>query len=549
MSQRINRPKIDYEIPLDLVPRKPVKVANRDYSREFFLTKDGRRAYISTEAMREYGDEVRYLIQVGREKLLNGGGNTTFAFRQRLHARAPWLKGDPRDSAWPYNTIPEQVIGQAIVICAGDPQLHYLKNLVYSVRVDHASSMPIRIVFLDDDDLTPPARLEVESVIPADKPKNIEFLNLSHFFNLKAVHLKGWDLKAYGLLAVKECEVVFVDVDVMLLQPPEMMFQQKGYKDTGALFYHDRMLMKYFDFLYDPSTFAEALQPNLSPIAQKLLQNGGQSPYRAEHVQESGMIVLDKRRRILGLWATCLIYGREDIRKYAQGYHMYGDKEMYWISFESVQEPYSFARYYPGAVGGVTSDFEFLNIASMPTDSASDIASKLDDSNTNHMGLCGRLAHFDDSGVPLWSNGGYLTKEEDWPSISAIGLYPLNPIWYVDGGDWLMEKFVPEVTLGFIDRLCSWFSPQAPIAETYAQWEQLKNSNSVNQYWRIQEDIGVNCLMPNSRGIQQIPESAHVIALQSVQRYFSVELGKQNKYEKYFYEGHREQHRWSYQTK
>ena len=164
--------------------------------------------------------------------------------------------------------------GKAIVICAGNPQLHYLKNLVYSIRVDHGSSMPIRIVFLDDNDLTPSARVEVESVIPEGTPHNLYFHPLCDYFNLKAVHLKGWDLKAYGLLAVPEHEVLFVDVDVMLLQPPEAMFAPKGYQDTGALFYHDRMLVKYFDFLYDPGTFAKAMQPNLSPTAQKLIGNG-----------------------------------------------------------------------------------------------------------------------------------------------------------------------------------------------------------------------------------------------------------------------------------
>lgn len=531
-TTRSNHPEIDYVIPLDLVPNKPVRVSDRDRSKERIVTKDGRISFISTEAFREFGDEVRYLIRMGRDNLLNGGTNTTLAFRKRLHARAPWLKGDAKDPGWPYNTFPAQVNGKSIVICAGDPQLPELKNLVYSIRVDHNSDLPIRIIFLDDTDLTPPSRIIVESVIPSDKAKNIEFLNLSNFFNLKEVHLKGWDLKAYGLLAVPEYEVVFLDVDVMMLQAPDKMFQQQGYQEMGALFFHDRMLLRYFDFLYDPGTFATDLQPHLSPVAQKLIHNGD-TPYFAEHIQESGMILIDKKRRVLGLWATCLIYGREDIRKYSQRYHMYGDKEMYWISFETIHEPYEFAKYYPGTIGGVATDFEFKNAITMPTDEDSQVESKLDDANSNHMGLCGRLVHFDDSGAPLWTNGGYLTKEEDWPSTNAVGVFPLNPVWFVDGGDWTRETFLPKVVLGPLEWF-SWMSPQRPIAETFAQWERIKDNIPVNQYWKIQEQIGVNCLMANIRGIQQVPAEARYLASKSVERFFLVELGKAVKYAKYF---------------
>ena len=232
---RSHHPHIEYTIPLEFLPKHPVRVAARDYAHERIRTKDGRRSYISTEAFREFGQEVRYLIDTGKDNLKNGANTTTMAWRQRFHQRAPWLKGDFRDPNWPFSAIPTYIPGKAIVICAGDPQLHYLKNLVYAIRVDHASTMPIRIVFLDDNDLTPPSRLQVEGVIPGHMDKNIEFLNLSNYFNLKEVQLKGWDLKAYGLMAVKEQEVVFLDVDVMLLQPPERLFEQQGYKNTGAL--------------------------------------------------------------------------------------------------------------------------------------------------------------------------------------------------------------------------------------------------------------------------------------------------------------------------
>ena len=82
------------------------------------------------------------------------------------------------------------------------------------------------------------------------------------------------------------------------------------------------------------------MQPNLSRTALQLIHNGDiHSPYHAEHIQESDVIVLDKSRRSLGLWAACLILARLDIRRYTQRYNMYRDKEVYWIAFETIREP------------------------------------------------------------------------------------------------------------------------------------------------------------------------------------------------------------------
>jgi hypothetical protein len=94
---------------------------------------------------------------MGRETLLSvgKGGQASLAFRKRLHSRAPWLRGNPQsDPYWPLSTLPTPVQGgKAILICAGDPQLAYLKTLVHAIRVIRNSAIAIRIVFRDKDDL------------------------------------------------------------------------------------------------------------------------------------------------------------------------------------------------------------------------------------------------------------------------------------------------------------------------------------------------------------------------------------------------------------
>ena len=187
-----------------------------------------------------------------------------------------------------------------------------------------------------------------------------------------------------------------------------------------------------------------------------------------------------------------------------------------------------------GVFGGAATDFKFNKIAIVPTDKEPEVSNKLEDANANRMGLCGRLVHFDDSGNPLWSNGGYLTKEEDWPNSSPIGGYPLNPMWYVDGGDWRTEEFIPPIVAGPLDSIWAWFAPKPLLEETYAHWQRIKDKLPMNQYWRIDHNIGVNCIMANSRGIQKVPMESYTVASKAVERFFLLELDKEVKYENYF---------------
>jgi Mannosyltransferase putative len=71
-----------------------------------------------------------------------------------------------------------------------------------------------------------------------------------------------------------------------------------GYIDKGALFFHDRLLLNLKGF-YDPGVLAKMLQPSLSATATSIIHYGKTSDYVAEHIMESGMVILDKERRML----------------------------------------------------------------------------------------------------------------------------------------------------------------------------------------------------------------------------------------------------------
>ena len=68
-------PELQYTIDLELVPTAQIPMATRDFSNERIWIKENdnslRESTISMEAFREYGEEIRLLLQMGREALMS----------------------------------------------------------------------------------------------------------------------------------------------------------------------------------------------------------------------------------------------------------------------------------------------------------------------------------------------------------------------------------------------------------------------------------------------------------------------------------------------
>ena len=535
-------PPFNYTIPNDIVPPKRVLVLKRnpeDRRAEKIIAKDGKESFISTEAFKEYGNEIRYLIQTGKEQLLTGKSSLNpsdaLAWRKRLQARAPWLKGNPEDADFPLSSLPRPVDGKAVLICAGDYQLPYLRNLIHSIRVVHQSSIPIRVLYRDENDLSAQSQADLFTFLPEGTDYNLQLIDLSKIFDLDADNTNlgaGWYLKPLGFLAVAETEVALLDVDIILLQPPEQLFESDRYRNVGASFFHDRFFTTNYNGWFDPGYLSKAFQPNLSSIGEAAIRYGD-TPYIGEHVMESGVVVINKNRRVLGIWVTCFLAARKDIRDYTEIFYAYGDKELYWIGFETISEPYSFGKYLPGVYGAVVTNYGKIAIAIKPKDDKEEAQKRLKEANENGYALCGRVLHFDDDNNPLWSNGGYFTKEEDWQSTSKLAEFPLNAIWFVDGGDFTTEQFLPRME-GVKVKLENgeYGNPEgmAVLAQAKKDWSKAKAQVRMNQDWKTHGGMGVMCLHPNQRGIRETPEKSTNIATNAAKRFFLDERGLNEKY-------------------
>ena len=467
-----------------------------------------RTVKIGNEAIIQYAHDIRNLLQFGRDylSLIYYGKNANSEpendinmsdkqqerhrlFRQRLVEMAPWLQkkdnqiretsnsGDyPYD--YPFSLFPNPKPGKAVLICAGNNQIQYLQTLLYTIRTIHKSSdIPIYISFRGDDDLSQQHR---EMLTRHFAP--IIMLDLSQYFNLDKAQLQGWNLRPYGTLMIPEREIAMLDADVILLRPPEDLFQLQQYQDTGALFFHDRIMTEW---LWTPKHFLLRLQANPSQRLVQALTNDGDM-YN-EHIIESGIVLLDKSRRYLGLWAACLLLGRWDVRKFAQTNYVYGDKEFYIAGMEMVQQPYSLSRFYPGVVGNVFTDMQNTDVE-LEADN-----NQLNTKETQQLALCGRLLHFDDSGMPLWSNGGYITKEDDFFSKTGISKGGLRPFYFIDGGDSQSEQGHP-----------------------------VQHQLGQNQNWIYNPKMGVNCLFPNARKTRHVPSEDASHGLDAVEYYLEI---------------------------
>lgn len=204
--------------------------------------------------------------------------------------------------------------GKGIVMCVGNDQFKYAATAVQAIREVHQSDIPIEIFYINSYDLSQSKRDYFESF------KNLKTVDISQRINNAYTQFGGWALKPYAMLASSFKEVILMDADVYMFQKPESLFEDKGYQRTGALFFLDRTL---FDNYEDGRRWLKSFLPTYSTYVE-------QSRWwktTSAHEQESGIVVMDKKRVLLGLLSTCKMNDKNERDKVSYR-HIHGDKEV-----------------------------------------------------------------------------------------------------------------------------------------------------------------------------------------------------------------------------
>lgn len=259
--------------------------------------------------------------------------------------------------------------GDGIVVCAGNHIADLALSTLRMIREVHRSDLPFEVFYIGDGDLSVENRKKFEEI------PNTVTRDITKIFNNDILKLGGWAIKGFAILASSFENAMLIDSDVVFIQSPDTLFSSYLFKTYGALFFHDRSLFSHAE--KTKQWFKDLLTPTQSEYSKgfRVFQD------KTAHEQESGVVLINKKKNMPGLMATCTL-NVDKIRNLAYDF-VFGDKETFWLGFEAVSQPYRFNGFFPGTIG----------------------ESKRDKNGKTE--ICGRqLMHLDEQQVPTWINGG-----------------------------------------------------------------------------------------------------------------------------------------------
>ncbi|KAK6099620.1 hypothetical protein MT418_001022 [Batrachochytrium dendrobatidis] len=257
-----------------------------------------------------------------------------------------------------------------IVMTTGTKYALVAKHTITMLR-HIGSKLPIQIMYCGESDLTKSKRLML-SELPG-----VELVDLKNILNIDKCS-RGWENKPFAVMASKFRHVLLIDSDTLFLQPPETIFQMPEYVKTGAFLFRDRTLADG-TFGYGEKR-AEMMRQIAMPFTNNLIYNNSRiMSLKASDEMESGVVAWDKLRAMPAILLTSLL--NSNPLKNSVYSVVYGDKETYWLAHEALHIPFGLTTGYGGAIGTL-------------------------EMSASTSKVCGPLLHLDNSGNPLWFNGG-----------------------------------------------------------------------------------------------------------------------------------------------
>jgi alpha 1,3-mannosyltransferase len=295
---------------------------------------------------------------------------------------------------------------RGIVIPTGLDTFRFACHLVLAIRLVHNSSLPIQIFYAGDTDLPLKERQMLAQLV-----KDVEFVDILTLLDNETLQLEtgSWAIKAFAALTSKYEQVILLDADAVFVQAPETAFEQQGYKDTGALLYHDRLLWQH-GFKQRHDWWKKQMEHH-TPSATLLKSLVWTEDYAEEG--DSGLIVIDKGRLpvLMGLLHVCW-QNTYAVREEITYKITYGDKESYWFGFELSGTPFAFENHY-GSIAGWK---------------------QIDGGDKSEKVCSFTIAHTDDKDKLLWYNGSLLkNKAVDNATFEVPTHWMMDATWQKGG--------------------------------------------------------------------------------------------------------------------
>ncbi|KAI9203520.1 mannosyltransferase putative-domain-containing protein [Polychytrium aggregatum] len=281
---------------------------------------------------------------------------------------------------------------RGIVISVGNTHYRFALHLVTTLREVLGCSLPIEMYYYGSGDLDADKIQTLRSIGGAG---GISVIDISS--RLGPVEVSGWFMKPFMILLSTFREVIFMDADALFLQEPSVLFQHKGYLQTGALFFRDRSMQ----FDAETGRYSSYVR-NIIGEPSEYAMKGRIFRHLSIYEMDSGVVVLDKARTAHELLLICLMNTDYFNSDFITVFH--GDKETFWVAFEAMGSPYYFNPPGGGALGYL-------------------------EEGTGR--ICGSLYHPDEHMDPLWINSGIIPDKKTGESI------PINLTHWATDTTWL----------------------------------------------------------------------------------------------------------------
>jgi Mannosyltransferase putative len=312
--------------------------------------------------------------------------------------------------------------GAGMVFCVGNDQFFHAATTIRSIRESHKSNIPIEVFYINSNDLS-----EVKREYFKTEFTNVETVDLSQHIDDTWTKVEGWAMKPFAALASSFSQVILSDADSFFFKNPETLLKDAGFKKTGSLFFYDRTFIAGWD---GGRKWMLSFLPTMSPLVHKTRF----FTLSSKHEQESGVVVIDKQKSLLGLMSACRMNDKRERTEVTYS-RVHGDKEVntkltiqlandvvywppfanykiiktFWIGYEVMQTAYAFVKSHAAVVGG-------LGDGGAPTQ------------------VCGNMVHLDIDGRPWWWNGGLLRNKRLWQDRY------LKFTHFASGDDWDFEN-------------------------------------------------------------------------------------------------------------
>ncbi|KAK6460700.1 putative alpha-1,3-mannosyltransferase [Scheffersomyces coipomensis] len=292
--------------------------------------------------------------------------------------------------------------GKGIVLTIADSHVDNTIRLMHLLR-QLDNDLPIQIIY-DSTTLSEESKYQIfqstTSKFHSLRKQDLTFVQvnraIAHDFIGK---FGGFGNKILAVLFNTFEDMIFLDADVVITQPPAQFFELKKYQEHGTLFYKDRSAVEYrpdSDIQFFKKLMNNQLDEimfNLPQITESTLKLPFFSK-RVNHLMESGLVLINRRKH----FDQALIMAHMNFYMPIQA-RLYGDKELFWLSMAMMgDESFQFNNHFAAAIGIVTPDSErILDIGKAHKFKGKEICS-------NHP------AHIndEDNHSLLWFNSGFV---------------------------------------------------------------------------------------------------------------------------------------------